>query len=231
MGVLFNRLRGVITIRTVLEGLGLIFLLWLAYFLLNWFGVWSQTEDIKAVIQEAGIWGALVFSLSYLLTIVIAPLPGFPIYVAGIGIYGLLKSLILCYLLLMLGAGINFFIAKRFGRPLMRRLIGKSGEVRVEKHTKEFGTEVLVLTRLFDGFVFEYVSYAAGLTPISFRKYMLITIWGTIPYHVLLYAFGLAIPELGKMFLVLSGVNYVLMMVPLVYFFVKHRFFQRTIKD
>jgi len=112
----------------------------------------------------------------------------------------------------------------------MRRLIGKNGEKKVDKHTENFGVEVLILTRLFDGFLFEWISYAAGLTNIKFRTYILITAWASIPYHIILYIFSTLIHDLGETFVVISAINYALLGIPLIYYFAKKHIFHKNVK-
>lgn len=112
----------------------------------------------------------------------------------------------------------------------MRILIGKKGEQKVDKHTQNFGVEVLILTRLFDGFLFEWISYAAGLTNMKYKTYILITMWASIPYHIILFIFSSTIDDLGKTFIVISTINYSLLGIPIIYYFVKSRFFHQTVK-
>lgn len=221
--LLLSKIQGKVNLKIVLEVVGIILLLGLMFYGLNWLGLYLQEEQVKLWIEHSGPFSIFIYSLIYLTSIVIAPVPGFFAYVITVGIYGVWKIVLFSYFLAMIGATVNFLIARHLGRPIMKKLIGHRGVLKVEKHTEKFGTEVLILTRLFDGFLFEWISYAAGLTNMSFKTYIIITAWASIPYHILLFVFSTIIPELGQMFIVLSVVNYALLGVPVIYYFFKHR--------
>lgn len=187
-------------------------------------------DKVKEAISAAGIWGPLLYASIYLLSVIVAPLPGFAAYIVAVGIYGVFQTVLFTYFLALISAAINFAIARHLGRRIMRRLIGRRGERKVDKHAENFGVEVLILTRLFDGFLFEWISYAAGLTNMKFRTYMGITVWSSIPYHIILFVFSSRIHDLGKLFVTLSAVNYALLGVPIIYFFLKAHVFHKTVK-
>jgi len=217
----FPNLKKRITLGNILELFFLFVLLCLAFFILNWLGVWLQGERVRVLISQAGIFGLLIYAAIYMLSVVVAPFPGFAAYVVTAKIYGVLEIVLFTYFLALLGATVNFLIARHLGRPVMRRLIGKKGEQKVDRHTQNFGVEVLILTRLFDGFLFEWISYAAGLTNMKYKTYILITIWASIPYHIILLVFSSLITDLGKTFIVITIINYALLGVPIVYLLLK----------
>lgn len=226
----FVELRKKLTIRFLLEISAFGILLWIMSVALNGLGVYLQQDKIKEAISAAGIFGPALYAFIYLLSVVVAPFPGFAAYIVAVGIYGVLKTVLFTYFLALIGATVNFVIARHLGRPIMRRLIGRRGERKVDRHAENFGVEVLILTRLFDGFLFEWISYAAGLTNMKFKTYILITAWSSIPYHIILMIFSLRIHDLGKLFVTLSAVNYALLGVPIIYFFLKAHVFHKTVK-
>lgn len=223
--LIVSKVKGKVTPKLVLEVIGLAILLFIGFTSLNWLGIILQGDQIKLLIQESGALGWLVYSLIYLASVIFAPLPGFPATVAAIGIYGVWQTVLLSYILSLVGATTNFFIARHLGRPILHFLVGSHGVKKIERLTENFGIEVLVLTRLFDSFLFEWISYAAGLTNISYKIYMLITLWGSIPYHLIILVFASMIPELGRMFVVLSMINYALLLMPILYYLLKSHFF------
>ena len=223
-------LRKKLTVRFLAEISALGILLWVMFVALNWLGVYLHQDKIKEAISSAGLFGPLLYASIYLLSVIVAPLPGFVAYIVAVGIYGVLKTVLFTYFLALISATINFAIARHLGRLIMRRFIGKKGEKKVDKHAENFGVEVLTLTRLFDGFLFEWISYAAGLTNMKFRTYIGITAWASIPYHVILFIFSTRIHDLGKLFVTLSVVNYALLGVPVIYFLIKAHVFRKTVK-
>ena len=83
-----------------------------------------------------------------------------------------------------MSSAIVFYIARRFGRAWVLKLAGQKNMKEVDDFVEYAGTEMLILSRLFGFSVFEVISYAAGLTRISFRKYFIITLIFTIPARV-----------------------------------------------
>lgn len=223
-------LRGKLTFRFFWQISAFAILLWVMFVTLNWLGVYVHQDKIREAILAAGILGPLLYTFIYLLSEVVAPFPGFAAYIVAVGIYGVWNTVLFTYFLALVGATVNFLIARHLGRPIMRKLIGTSGEKKVDKYAANFGVEVLIVTRLFDGFLFEWISYAAGLTNMKYRTYIVITAWSSIPYHIILFIFSSRIHDLGQLFVTLSLVNYALLGIPIIYFFLKGHLSNRVVK-
>lgn len=196
-------------------------LMLVAYVVMSRMGIFLQTPVAKQLITSFGVLTPLAYAVAFITTLVIAPLPGLPIMVMGIGIFGFVNAIIFTYFLSLFGASINFYIARRFGRPVVRWLVGKRGLHKIDKHTSEFSVQLLVLSRIFDGLLFEWISYAAGLTTISFAKYFLITAVCSLPYFLLTILLSYYFTDLGQLFLAICVVNSVVMSFPLLYFLAK----------
>ncbi|MBI2592821.1 MAG: TVP38/TMEM64 family protein [Candidatus Colwellbacteria bacterium] len=191
------------------------------FLLLGELEVVFQSEEVKSYINYAGVLATVVYAILYLLTLIFAPITGLPFWITGVGLFGIFKTVIITYLVAMIGSVINFFISRKFGRPLLAKLVGEGGVQRIDRLTKNFGTETLILTRLFQGFIFEWISYAAGLTNINFKKYLLITLFASIPLNLISLFLGLQISNLAQLFITITMVNYILMTVPFIYFLLK----------
>ena len=194
------------------------------YFILGRFGVYLQSYEVQNFINQTGIFAPLVFSVLYLATLVFAPITGFPFWITSVGLFGILKTVIMVYFLSIIGAVVNFYIARKLGRPILLKLVGDNGIKKIDKLSKNFGIEVLILARLFQGFIFEWISYASGLTNINFKKYFLITVFASIPLNLVSLFFGLRTSDLGELFISITVVNYILMTIPFIYFLGKNIF-------
>lgn len=220
----WHSVRGKLNRKLAIETTFLLIIFIVGYILLSKVGLYLQDPSIKEFIISAGILGPLVFSVLYVITMIIAPLPGFPLLITAFGVFGIYQTILLNYLLCLVSASINFYIARRWGRSAILRLVGKHGLDRVDSHVNEFGTEILILTRLFDGFLFEWISYAAGLTKMSFFRYFIITAVGSIPYNIIAFYFAQKITDLGQLFISLSIVFYVTLSLPFLYVISKKLF-------
>ena len=191
------------------------------YFVFNKFGIVLQDGYTHKLVQSFGVFGPLVFCLLYLSTLVFAPLPGTPFLVSGIGLFGVVDGVLLIYSVDILSAVVNFYIARRFGRGVMRRFVGERGLNRIDGHVSEFSVEMLILARLFEGTFFEWISYAAGLTKIKFKKYFIITILGAVPERALKFLLAATTADLGRLFIQIAFAHYILMVIPFLYYFIK----------
>lgn len=191
------------------------------FWLLGKVGVFLQSDDVQIFIEDAGIYAPIIFSIVYIITLVLAPLTGFPLWITGIGVFGVMYTVLLTYGLSLVAAILNFYIARKFGRPVLKHLVSEKGVAKVDSLALHFGVEALILARLFQVFLFEWISYAAGLTKIEFRKYFIITVVASIPSNIILFFVALKINDLGQLFVILTGINYILLTIPFVYFFLK----------
>ncbi len=133
------------------------------------------SDEFHAFVERKGILGPLFVILYIIASHVFAPLSGFPVFVASAAVFGLLKTQVLMYAASLISACINFLISRRYGRGAVRKLAGEEMLTQIDSFAQSFGTWILVLGRLIGFAIFDVISYAAGLTAMSFRRYILIT--------------------------------------------------------
>lgn len=141
---------------------------------------------IESFVQNAGPWGPIAYILAHQVSYVIAPISGFPFLIAGFYLFG--KTVIIySYFVAIIGASLNFWIAKRWGRPLVSKFAGKGALKKIDQLSKEYGIITLIALRMLQGSVGDYISYAYGLTPMKFSTYILTTALAIIPGTTLWY--------------------------------------------
>lgn len=117
-----------------------------------------------------------------------APLSGFPIVVGMAKIYGLLPAMGVLYLTYLTTFALNFWLARRFGRPLVRALLGKARVEKFKAFTAEPDARYVGLSRIFGYYYNDAISYAWGVSNIGFRRYYLSSIAATVPPAAIEYA-------------------------------------------
>jgi uncharacterized membrane protein YdjX (TVP38/TMEM64 family) len=141
--------------------------------------LWGSTlipqERIEGIAAKMGIWGFVPIGLFILSTQVFAPLSGSPGIFIAIKLYGFVAAMTLFYCVSMLSATINFYIARRFGRAAVLRLVGEDGIKRIDSIAETESVRILILARVFGYYFFDFISYAMGLTSISFSRYFACT--------------------------------------------------------
>jgi len=140
-----------------------------------------DTEQIKEFIRSFGILGPIVLVVLITTTIIISPLASLPFWFASLALFGFWLTCLFIIISNSIGSAVNFLIAQRFGRPIVAKLVGKKGVEKIDEITEIIGSKMLFIARLFGGASADYVSYAAGLTSMKFRPYLLISIFVAIP--------------------------------------------------
>ncbi len=133
-------------------------------------------ERIRALIEEAGVFAPLAYILVKALTFVFAPLSSGPIqFSAGI-MFGLIPGTIYTVIGEVIGGSISFFIARRFGREVVRRFVREEGLRRADEFAGQIvDWKTLSYARLFLFSIYDFISYAVGMTRLPFRTYLIVS--------------------------------------------------------
>jgi uncharacterized membrane protein YdjX (TVP38/TMEM64 family) len=75
----------------------------------------------------------------------------------------------------MVGAAVCFFIAKYLGRDVVEKLTSKFAIESVDSFFEKYGKHTILIARLLPFMSFDLVSYAAGLTSMSFISFFVAT--------------------------------------------------------
>ncbi len=129
----------------------------------------------------------LVYILLQSLTIIIAPIGGFFLQVAMMALFPPSVALFIIYLVSTPLYLVNFYLARRFGRPLVQKIVGPDALKEIDKLAKDAGVITVIVLKVLQGGIFDYLSYALGLTQISFKTFALINFLGGIPGIFLSY--------------------------------------------
>jgi uncharacterized membrane protein YdjX (TVP38/TMEM64 family) len=149
-----------------------------------------SVHDVRRMVRSLGPFGAPAVVFMIAAIIVFIPIPTIPIEIVAGLVYGVPLGSLLVLAGHMLGAIVAFAIARRFGRPLLRRWLGDRGVSRLDAFAAQSGFLYIFFMRLLPLFDFKLVSYAAGLTPIRTRTYVLATLAGIFPPIVILVSIG-----------------------------------------
>ena len=115
--------------RKVVAGLVALFLLAvIAYWATSeYFGIsyTIEAEPFRDWVDGFGILGPLVFIAVMALSVLFAPVPNAPIFMAAGLAWGPVLGTLYCMVGLVLGSAVAFWVARRFGRRHLPRLIGR----------------------------------------------------------------------------------------------------------
>jgi uncharacterized membrane protein YdjX (TVP38/TMEM64 family) len=130
--------------------------------------------------------------LAYLVLLVVAimsPLPDTPIVLAGGFVFGPYITIPLTIIGQLLGATIDFYLARKLGRIYVTRKFPNATKV-VNDYSHSLGWQTVFLMRLMPTLSFDILSYAAGLSTIRYRLYIIATFCGMLPLSIITTLLG-----------------------------------------
>lgn len=151
------------------------------------------TADVNAAVtglidylRSFGIWAPVISAALMILQSVAAPVPAFLLTFANGMLFGWFWGAVLSWSSAMAGAASCFALARVLGRPAVERLAGGSAVLSAaDRFFERFGLHSILVARLLPFVSFDVVSYAAGLTPMRFSRFVIATGLGQLPATLL----------------------------------------------
>ncbi|HFZ8995994.1 TPA: TVP38/TMEM64 family protein [Citrobacter freundii] len=143
-----------------------------------------STLDQHALERLIHSYGSLAAVISFGLMVfqaVAAPLPAFLITFANASLFGALWGGALSWVSSMAGAALCFYIARIMGREAVEKLTGKTALRSMDAFFDRYGKDTILVCRLLPFVPFDPISYAAGLTSLRFRSFIIATGVGQLP--------------------------------------------------
>ncbi len=154
--------------------------------------VTQQTQVLERWNTKYPLLTPLIFITAKAATIVFPPIPSSLIGIVGIPVFGWRYALFYDYVGNLLGSILAFFFARKcFGTLTARYGLGLRITVWADSLASgTLGFRSFLLIRMFTEGIFDYLSYAAGMTRITFPSYFLATALGCLPMKFLFFYFG-----------------------------------------
>lgn len=154
----------------------------------GWLPNWNLVT-IREFILSFGNWAVIVFILLMAInTITIMPPTLIMMVLSGI-LFGPFVGSLALWLGLLLGSLGAFFIARVLAQDFVSKRVG--GRVgKFNEQLKESGFTVVFIARIIGLPPYELVNYASGLSQITFRDFLLATMFGSIPVAILFASTG-----------------------------------------
>lgn len=174
-------------------GIVIVIIIILCYFLVpsfksninNYFVIFTNQDKLKSFVASYGVFAMLISFLLMIFQSIIAPLPAFIITLVNAALFGWVLGAILSWASAMVGAALCFFIARIYGRDLVEKLVSKKLLNESNKYFDEYGTKTILVTRLLPFVSFDLISYAAGLTNMKFKSFLIATGIGQLPATII----------------------------------------------
>ena len=147
-----------------------------------------DAAQLRADIAAAGPAAPFVFVLLYAL-VTLAPLPKNVLTVIAGVLFGLLEGTVIVLVGALLGALAAFGLGRLLGREAVERLTGRR-VARIDSLLSRHGLLAVLGVRLVPVLPFTAINYAAGLTAVRRRDYLIGTALGIVPGTVAYASLG-----------------------------------------
>lgn len=144
-----------------------------------------DVDQVIAYIRSFGIWAPIISFCLMVFQSVAAPLPAFLITFANAAVFGWVFGAALSWSSAMVGALVCFLIAKCLGRGAVEKLTSKTALQSVDGFFERHGKYAILIARLLPFISFDVVSYAAGLTSMRLKPFLIATGIGQLPATII----------------------------------------------
>lgn len=164
---------------------------------LGWLDVLGNHKELLIVVKNLGLIGPVVIIGLIAIAIIITPIPSAPIALVSGALYGHTFGTVYVVLGALSGALIAFMISRKLGYDYVNKKLHHKMAQKIVGSQNALMMIVFV-TRLAPFISFDVISYAAGLTKLTFSRFFIATLMGIIPISFILAHLGSEV-ENGEM--------------------------------
>jgi uncharacterized membrane protein YdjX (TVP38/TMEM64 family) len=175
--------------RRIGKGLVIALIIIFIWWLLDWFDFlqyFTRVDVLQAKIEQLGFWGPAVVMALMAANIVVSPLPSAPILFAAGAAYGAWWGTFWVLAGAQIGSLIAFFLARWLGADVVQKWFGESPALRIIGDQTTLAGIVFV-SRLVPFMSFDLISYGAGLTPLTWWRFLIANVLGMLPMNFVLF--------------------------------------------
>jgi uncharacterized membrane protein YdjX (TVP38/TMEM64 family) len=165
----------------------------------------GDIAGLRDYILSFGLWAPIASCFLMVLQALVAPVPSFLITFANGLAFGVFWGWMLSLFGHVLAAAVCFWISRSLGRVPVEVLVGKTGLQSADRWFARWGMYAVFVGRLVPGIAFDVISYAAGLTRMRFRNFIVATALGIFPQTFLYSYLGRQAPEYVVLFMTTSA--------------------------
>ncbi|NET42224.1 TVP38/TMEM64 family protein [Okeania sp. SIO2B3] len=171
-------------------------------------------EQVQTWLERAGIWAPIIYIVIYTIATILV-LPSTALNLAGGAIFGPWIGTLWTSVAAIIAAIIAFYYSRTIGREwISQKLAGRWQAMDAEMC--QGGLFYMFAIRLLPIIPYGLVNFAAGLTSVSFKDYLLGTTLGTVPGvlpFVMLGSSGLTALKTGDVLPLIGALSLIAMLV------------------
>lgn len=152
-------------------------------------GILQDKMILVHYMKRFGIFAPIFFMFLQLVQVVLPVIPGGASCLAGVLAFGPIMGFIYNYIGLAIGSCIAFYLSKKYGLKLVKKLFQEETINHYMKYirNKKF-TKIFFLGIFLPGFPDDLLCYIAGLSEMKFKTFLIIILTGK-PLALLMYSF------------------------------------------
>lgn len=178
------------TLRMFSIGVGLLVMWHYRIPLAEMMAAFSDWKAIAAYIQGYGALGPAMLFLLMLAQVFIAFIPGHALIIASGYIYGATVTMIVVATSTITGSELAFWLARRYGRPLIYRLASPAMIERWDRLAGNRGAGFYFFTFVLPFLPSDLMCYVAGLGKISPRQFFTANVAGRLLFTIAMTMIG-----------------------------------------
>lgn len=130
-------------------------------------------DNIKEIISKGGLLSPILFIIFHASTIIVAPFEGSFLMLASGTLFGYFWGVVYTIIAGFLGSSVNFWISRIYGIKIVEKLLGHKVIENINKLATRINEHPILLIPLMATGLFDIVGYAAGLTKIEYKKFLI----------------------------------------------------------
>jgi uncharacterized membrane protein YdjX (TVP38/TMEM64 family) len=143
--------------------------------------IYGNIQRLKIFILSFGLWAPLISAFLMVAQSVVLFLPAFPIFVVNALVFGPAWGFFLSWGSAVTGSIVCFSIARNLGRPVVQRLVNPAHLETADRVLKKYEKYVILLFGFVPVISFDVISYAAGLTLLTYGEFILLLLVAQVP--------------------------------------------------
>lgn len=178
---------------------------------------------LRATIGDLGVLGPLALTGLMVLAVVASPIPSGPIAVAAGALYGSTGGTVVSVVGAQIGAMIAFSAARYLGYDAVRRSENPILKFVAVPRSQRALMWFVFGSRLIPFISFDAISYAAGITNLSFWRFAIATAFGVVPISWILAAMGAGMATGGRDWMLIVTIGGGITLLPALVTLIRNR--------
>lgn len=141
----------------------------------------ADRTAVQAWVTGFGPWGPAATILLNIAQVILAPIPGQAVGLVNGYLYGVWWGTLYSLIGVEMGTALAMWLARRFGRPLVEKLVGAAQLRRWDRIARQQGAVFFFLVFVFPFLPDDVICFVIGLSPLSLPYMLLLAAVGRTP--------------------------------------------------